>query len=130
MAKIHNANIDGTNYNYHEAKPNKNGQIKGLMYTKVDKDTGEVKLKSGNGRFEKLMLKARGYNRMTENMGQKFLKGKFPNAGIPPDFKITTGRLHSSSSKSLVVLAETFQTNFQKQSEDDKRNFALVNSKD
>jgi hypothetical protein len=130
MAKIHNTNIEGVNYKYHEAKPNKNGQIKGLMYTKVDKDTGKVKLKSGNGRFEKLMLKARGYNRMTENTGLKFLRGKFPNAGIPPDLKITTTRVHSSSSKSSVVLAETFQTNFQKQSEYDKRNLTLLNPKD
>jgi len=130
MAKIQYAKIEGVDYKYHEPKPNKNGQIKGLMYTKFDKDTGEMKLKSGSGRFEKLMLKARGYKRMTEDMGKKFLNGKFPNAALPPDSKISTVRLHSSSSKTSIVLAETFQTHFQKQSEDDKRNFALINHKD
>ncbi len=130
MAKIHNAKIEGIDYKYHEPKPNKNGQIKGIMYTKFDKDTKEIKLKSGSGRFEKLMLKARGYKRMTENMGQKFLIGKFPDAALPPNFNISTSRLHPSSSKTSIVLAQTFQTKFQDQSEDAKRNATLLNSKD
>lgn len=120
MANIHSATSEKINYKYHEPKSNKNGQIKGIMYTKVDKDTGEIKLKSGSGVFEKLMLKARGYTKMTENTGKEFLKSKFTNAALPSDFNIGTNIKSSSSKKNTVVRADVFQSNFKSQMGNDQ----------
>ena len=90
------SNSDGVNYKYEEPKTNNKGLVKGLVYQKVDKATGEVKLKNSSGIFEKLMLKARGYNKMTSGTGINFLNARFPNAQTPPSFNISTPEKNSS----------------------------------
>lgn len=115
MPNIHRASSENINYKYHEPKPNNKGNIKGLMYQKVDKNTGEMKLKSGSGVFERLMLKAQGYTKMTESTARKFLESKFTNAALPHDFNIATDIKSSSSKRNTVVRADVFQSTFKKQ---------------
>jgi hypothetical protein len=122
MATIHQASIEGVNYKYHEPKPNKNGEIKGLMYTKVDKYTGEVKLKNGSGPLEKLMLSARGYTRMTETMGKKFLNAKFQNAQLSPTTNIRSTQKSFLGQENFVVRANDFQSTFTKQMTENTNN--------
>ena len=43
MASIHTVIIDKVNYKYHAPKENSEGAIKGIMYEKIDKKTGEMK---------------------------------------------------------------------------------------
>jgi hypothetical protein len=122
MATIHTA-ISGTvSYKYHEPKPNNKGLIKGIMYEKVDKNTGEVKLKNGSGPFEKLMLKARGYTKMTDKTARKFLQEKFKNAPVGDHFTIHVFQKNLSGKEKLIVRANDFHSSFTTQQNNDAIN--------
>ena len=69
----HEASVNQVNYKYYEPKENSDGAIKGVMYEKYDKKTGENKLKSGSNALEKLLMKARGYTALKESSAKEFL---------------------------------------------------------
>lgn len=65
MGTIHRVKGDNkTNYKYQEPSKNKKGETEGIFYVKVDKKTGETKLKSAEGRMGHLMMKLLGYDKM------------------------------------------------------------------
>ncbi|MFZ4692782.1 MAG: hypothetical protein ACOYL2_09810 [Burkholderiaceae bacterium] len=92
MVTIHKStSADSINYKYQEPSKNKKGEAKGIIYVKVDKKTGETKLKSAEGRTGYLMMKLRGYNRASEQDARNYLKSRFPDNDISSQTKnITT----------------------------------------
>ncbi len=104
MATIHkNISADSVNYKYQEPSKNKKGEAKGIIYVKVDKKTGETKLKSAEGRTGYLMMKLRGYNRASEQDARNYLKSRFPNTDISSGTKnITTYDTSLYESKDVV----------------------------
>ena len=92
MVTIHKStSADSVNYKYQEPSKNKKGEAKGIIYVKVDKKTGETKLKSAEGRTGYLMMKLRGYNRASEQDARNYLKSRFPDNDISSQTKnITT----------------------------------------
>jgi hypothetical protein len=104
MATIHkNISADSVNYKYQEPSKNKKGEAKGIIYVKVDKKTGETKLKSAEGRTGYLMMKLRGYNRASEQDARNYLKSRFPNTDISSRTKnITTYDTSLYESKDVV----------------------------
>ena len=104
MATIHKSiSADSVNYKYQEPSKNKKGEAKGIIYVKVDKKTGETKLKSAEGRTGYLMMKLRGYNRASEQDARNYLKSRFPNTDISSGTKnITTYDTSLYESKDVV----------------------------
>ena len=104
MATIHKSiSSDSVNYKYQEPSKNKKGEAKGIIYVKVDKKTGETKLKSAEGRTGYLMMKLRGYNRASEQDARNYLKSRFPNTDISSGTKnITTYDTSLYESKDVV----------------------------
>lgn len=115
MPNIHNATIDKVSYKYYEPKPNNKGAIKGIMYEKTDKKTGDTKFKSGSNALEKLLMKARGYTLMQESSAKKFLNAKFPNALLSGDVILTTHKYKSARKSSDVMSANVFHQTFENQ---------------
>ena len=104
MVTIHKStSADSINYKYQEPSKNKKGEAKGIIYVKVDKKTGETKLKSAEGRTGYLMMKLRGYNRASEQDARNYLKSRFPNTDISSQTKnITTYDTSLYESKNVV----------------------------
>ncbi len=48
MAIIHEASANNISYKYYAPKENNKGEIKGIMYRKIDNNTGKTKFKSGS----------------------------------------------------------------------------------
>jgi hypothetical protein len=95
----HEASVNPVNYTYYAPKANSEGKIKGVMYEKIDKNTGETKLKSGSNALEKLLMKVRGYAALKESSAKDFLKAEFPKANNIQDLVLTPLK-HKSAGKS------------------------------
>jgi len=111
----HEASVNQVNYKYYEPKENSDGAIKGVMYEKYDKKTGENKLKSGSNALEKLLMKARGYTALKESSAKEFLKAMFPKAPLAKGSILTTNRYKSAGKSNDVVSANLFHLTFEKQ---------------
>jgi hypothetical protein len=113
MAEIYKASSGSINYKYQEPKPNKKGQLKGIMYEKIDKNTGDVKFKSGSNALEKLLMKARGYTALKETSAKDFLNASFTNAKLSADTILTTPKYKSAGKSNDVVSANFFHQTFE-----------------
>jgi len=65
---------NGTNYKLQEPEPSKSGKTSEIYYEKIDRKTGETKLKSADGKLGFLLMKARGYSLMKEDTARSYLK--------------------------------------------------------
>ncbi len=111
MKSIHSAEAAGVKFKYHDPQSSDKGPIKGIMYQKADSKTGEMKLKSANGFMERLMLKARGYSKLTEGNAKKFLQASLTHTNLPLDIDLTS-RIKSSGQSKSVIKTEVFHSNF------------------
>lgn len=109
----HEASVNEVNYKYYAPKENSEGKIKGVMYEKYDKNTGETKLKSGSNALEKLLMKARGYTALKESSGKDFLKAMFPKALFSEGSILTTPRYKSAGKSKDVISANYFHKTFE-----------------
>jgi len=115
MRIFHEASVKSVSHKYYEPKENNKGAIKGIMYEKIDKNTGNVKFKSGSNALEKLLMKVRGYTALQESSAKKFLNAMFPKAPISEDEILTTRRHKSGGKSSDVVSANYFHQIFENQ---------------
>jgi hypothetical protein len=113
MATIYKASVNHVNYKYHEPKENNKGAIKGIMYEKIDKNTGDVRIKSGSNALEKLLMKARGYTALKESSAKDFLNASFANAQLSTDIVLTKPQYKSAGKSSDVVSANVFHQTFE-----------------
>lgn len=113
MATIYKASVNNVNYKYHEPKENNKGAIKGIMYEKIDKNTGDVRIKSGSNALEKLLMKARGYTALKESSAKDFLNASFTNAQLSTDIVLTKPQYKSAGKSSDVVSANVFHQTFE-----------------
>jgi len=111
----HEASVNPVNYKYYAPKENSEGKIKGVMYEKIDKNTGETKLKSGSNALEKLLMKARGYTALKESSAKDFLKTMFPKAPLSEGSILTTHRYKSAGKSKDVISANVFHQTFETQ---------------
>ena len=95
----HEASVNEVKYEYYAPKENSEGKIKGVMYEKYDKNTGETKLKSGSNALKKLLMKVRGYAALKESSAKDFLKAEFPKSNNIQDLVLTPLK-HKSAGKS------------------------------
>jgi hypothetical protein len=126
MQSIHKAQgTDGTDYKYQEPSKNKKGEAEGLFYVKVDKKTGETKLKNADGLMGHLMMKLRGYNKAQERQVISYLKAQFKDGDIEKHTKnIGNGDL-SKFKSDITVSAKNFDMAF-KNLEQSKSNVEFV----
>lgn len=68
------AGTNTTQFKLHLPEPDKSEKVSGFCYEKVDKKTGETKLKSAEGRLGFLLMKARGYSLMKESTARSYLQ--------------------------------------------------------
>jgi len=129
MRPVHEASVNNVNYKYYEPKENSDGAIKGVMYEKYDKKTGEKKHKNGSNALEKLLMKARGYTALKESSAKDFLNTMFSKAPLPKGSILTTNRYKSAGKSNDVVSANLFHITFEKQqtTHDRKKTLDLIN---
>jgi hypothetical protein len=130
MVTVHKASSENVNYEYHQPKSDKKGSINGIMYQKVDKDTGKTKLINGSGFLGELLLKARGYTTATSDTVRKFFQAKFPNTGIDNNFDIHIFKKDRSATRQKVAYANDFQAKFTAQAQAAKTLAGLTNPVD
>ncbi len=115
MSNIYRVSSESVDYKYHAPKENNEGAIKGIMYEKIDKKTGETKLKSGSNALGKLLMKARGYTALKESSAKDFLKTMFPKAPLSEGSMLTTCKYKPAGKSIDLVSANLFQRTFEAQ---------------
>ncbi len=109
------ASVNEVKYKYYAPKKNSEEKIKGVMYKKVDKKTGEKKFKSGSNALVTLFIKARGYTTMKKSSAKDFLNAKFPKAPLSEGSILTTPRYKSAGKSKDVISANYFHKTFETQ---------------
>jgi len=113
MRIFHEASVKSVSHKYYEPKENNKGAIKGIMYEKIDKNTGGTKFKSGSNALEELFLKAKGYTTLKESSAKKFLTTMFPTAGTHLDSTLASIKNSSICKSTTVIRADHFHSTFQ-----------------
>jgi hypothetical protein len=113
MTIPHKVSDDNVAYTYYEPKASNKGSIKGVMYEKIDKNTGGTKFKSGSNALEELFLKAKGYTTLKESSAKKFLTTMFPKAGTHLDSTLASVKNSSICKSTTVIRADHFHSTFQ-----------------
>ncbi len=110
MPTIHKVQGDnGINYKYQEPTKNKKGGTEGIMYLKLDKKTGETKLKNADGLAGYLKMKFRGYSRANENQIKSYLNTRFKDLNTETYTKNISHYDDSKYEKKMVVSAQKFE---------------------
>jgi hypothetical protein len=79
---------NGTNYKLQEPEPSKSGKTSEIYYEKIDRKTGETKLKSADGKLGFLLMKARGYSLMKEDTARSYLKTQVQHTSVDANLNL------------------------------------------